>query len=262
MTHAAHHGVPVPIPLAVAAVPDGNPIGLPFEVLPAVPGRPMLTEIVATPWRYRRALDDLAVMAVAIHAVPIDGLELPGAPPLVDRWRARLREDAGADPIVGPLVDRLDRHADRVRDEHPVLCHGDYHPLNVLSTRTATGWDHQVIDWTDAALGDREYDVARTAGLMSLASIAAGSTPERVALRAVGPIMRSTYLRRYGRRVALDPLRLRFWEAAHLVKGVSQVRNLDRAGPRTAATAGLDNRVESLLIERSERALRTLDETA
>jgi aminoglycoside phosphotransferase (APT) family kinase protein len=262
MEHVAVHRIPVPVPLAVAAAPEANPLGLPFVVLPRVPGRTLLAEIVATPWRFRRALDDLAAMAVAIHAVPVGGLGLPGAPPLVDRWRARLRDDAGADPIVGPLLDRLDRHADHVRDEHPVLCHGDYHPLNVLSARTATGWDHQVIDWTDAVIGDREFDVARTAGLMSLASIAAEAAIERVALRAAGPIMRSTYLRSYRRRASLDPLRLRFWEAAHIIKGVAQVRNLDRVGSRTVAAAGLDDRLESKLVERSERALQTLDETA
>ena len=262
MAHVARHGVPVPIPLAVAAEPAANPLGLPFEVLPEVAGRPMLTEIVATPWRYRRALDDLAAMAVALHSVPVGGLDLACVPPLVDRWRARLRNDAGSDPVVEPLIDRLDRHAGRVRSEHPVLCHGDYHPLNVLSARTATGWDHRVIDWTDATLGDREYDVARTAGLMGLASIAAGSTPERVALRVAGPVMRTTYLRAYARRAAVDPVRLRFWEAAHIVRGVFQVRGLAAVGTQTSAAAGLDDRLESQLLVRADRALRALDKGA
>lgn len=262
MEHVAVHRIPVPVPLAVAAAPEANPLGLPFVVLPRVPGRTLLAEIVATPWRFRRAIDDLAALAAAIHAVPIDGLDLPTAPPLVDRWRARLRADADADSVVTPLLDRLDDHAERVRVERPVLCHGDYHPLNVLSTRAASGWDHQIIDWTDAVIGDREFDVARTAGLMSLASIAAEAATERVVLRAAGPIMRSTFLRSYRRRASLDPLRLRFWEAAHIVKGVSQVRNLDRGGAHTAAAAGLDDRLESLLVKRSERALQILDETA
>ena len=263
MDHAAAHRIPVPVPLAVAAAPDANPLGLPFVVLPKVAGRTLLAEIVARPWRYRRAIDDLAALAAAIHTVPIDGLDLrdgtPARRPLASstpcRRRRRRRRHAHS-------LDRLDRHAARVREERPVLCHGDYHPLNVLSARTASGWDHQVIDWTDAAIGDREFDVARTAGLMSLASIAAETAAERVVLRAAGPIMRSTYLRSYRRRASLDPLRLRFWEAAHIIKGVWQVRNLDRGEAQTAAAAGLDDRLESKLVERAERALQTLDETA
>ena len=64
-----------------------------------------------------------------------------------------------------------------------MICHGDFHPLNVL----VDGDDAWLIDWTDAALGPREGDVARTLLLFEVASIAAGSSVERAALSWLGP---------------------------------------------------------------------------
>jgi aminoglycoside phosphotransferase (APT) family kinase protein len=80
-----------------------------------------------------------------------------------------------------------------------------------------------VIDWSDAGLGDRHGDVARSVLLFELASVASSGRAERVALRAVGPRMAATYRRAYESSLPLDPQRLALWRPAHLVHGWAQV---------------------------------------
>jgi aminoglycoside phosphotransferase (APT) family kinase protein len=107
-----------------------------------------------------------------------------------------------------------------------VVCHGDFHPLNVM----VDGDRASVIDWTDAGLGPREADVSRTLLLFHIAAIAAGSSVERVALRVAGPRLAGRYRRAYEAGTPLDPERLRAWGALHSLHGWSQVRMLHAGG--------------------------------
>ncbi|WP_203289928.1 aminoglycoside phosphotransferase family protein [Metabacillus sp. cB07] len=49
-------------------------------------------------------------------------------------------------------------HLDGLPDHERVLCHGDFHPDNVLITKEG----HVIIDWADAAAGSRLADIARS----------------------------------------------------------------------------------------------------
>jgi aminoglycoside phosphotransferase (APT) family kinase protein len=190
--------------------------------------------------------------------VPVGGCPLPAAGDLVDRWlaeRAAEIESVG-DARADAVLDALRRRADVVRNEEPVVCHGDFHPLNVLSSRTASHWRHVVIDWTDAVVGDRHFDVARTLVLFRVASIAASGTAERIGLRAAGPALVRIYRRAYERARVLEPARLGYWSAAHLLRGWAQVTRLhDGAYGTTAATTdAVPAAVADVLLKRAERA--------
>ena len=147
--------------------------------------------------------------------------------------------------------------ADVVRDEVPVVCHGDFHPLNVLSRPLGSRWEHVVIDWTDSVAGDRHYDVARTVAIFHLASIAAGSGAERLALKAAGPWLARTYRRAYERELAIDPQRFAYWTAAHLLRGWAQIVGLHQGlyaeGPGDADAVPLAV-AEALLVWADGRA--------
>ncbi|KEZ53681.1 hypothetical protein GS18_0201520 [Metabacillus indicus] len=49
-------------------------------------------------------------------------------------------------------------HLEGLPDNERVLCHGDFHPDNVLLTKKG----HVIIDWADAAVGSRLADIARS----------------------------------------------------------------------------------------------------
>jgi aminoglycoside phosphotransferase (APT) family kinase protein len=222
-------GYAVPRPLATARAADAdNPVGLPWMLMPRVPGRPLLEVLATAPWAAGARLRELAALQVALHRIPVAGCPLPADGALVDRWLDDKREqiEGPGDVRANALLARLRRRADVVRDEVPVVCHGDFHPLNVLSRPLGSGWEHVVIDWTDSVVGDRHYDVARTVALFRVASIAAGSTAERLALKAAGPWLARTYRRAYERALAVDPARFAYWTAAHLLRGWAQIVGL------------------------------------
>ena len=227
----AARGFPAPVPLAAIPSGPGNPVGLPWMVLPRVSGEPLLTVIGQAPWTAPRRLHELADLQARLHAIPVDGCPLPATGALVDRWLARrgpeIRSIANA--RANTVLSRLEQRADVVRDEQPVVCHGDFHPLNVLSARTAAGWQHVVIDWTEAVVGDRHFDVARTLALFRVAWIAASSPAERLVLRAAGPGLVRIYRRAYQRAAPLERDRLAYWSAAHYLYGWWQITQLHEA---------------------------------
>ena len=114
-----------------------------------------------------------------------------------------------------------------------MVCHGDFHPLNVM----VDGERASVIDWTDAGLGPREADVARTALLFHIAAIAANCAVERAVLKVAGPASSRRYLRTYEAGRPLDADRMRVWEVLHAVHGWAQVEMLHAGGFDGASSA-------------------------
>ena len=100
-----------------------------------------------------------------------------------------------------------------------VVCHGDFHPLNVIVDGEAA----TVIDWTDAGLGDPMGDVARTALLLRVAGVATTAPALRTALRSTAPALSGMYLRAYRQIAPFDPTRFRLWTTLHLLHGWAQV---------------------------------------
>jgi aminoglycoside phosphotransferase (APT) family kinase protein len=73
------------------------------------------------------------------------------------------------------------------------------------------------IDWTDAGIGDRHGDIARTSWLFSFAAVVARSSLERLVLRALAPPLSRAYLSAYRRELPVDPGRLRLWMPLQLL---------------------------------------------
>lgn len=250
-----------PAPAVLAMLPPGEVGACSAQVMPRVPGHPMIEELVPTIWRAPAMVARLADLQARLHREPTDGWVLPtSAPKLAERrlqplpeWCAALRDPA------------LDRAYERVEALVPVLdsgplvvCHGDFHPLNVL----VSGADSWVIDWTDGALGDRHGDVARTQLLFRVAAIAAESPVERAALRVLGPRLADKFLRDYDKRWLLDRDRLAQWEVVHLLHGWGQVlalhagiigRESERARVPEALATWLRQRLQRRLAETTRR---------
>src|SRR5262249_49505366 len=88
------------------------------------------------------------------------------------------------------------------------LCHGDYHPDNVLLSSRGP----LVIDWENAALGDPLADVARTLMLFRANFVYAQSAAARALRRGALQYLVGLYLRRYRQLLPCDMTRLRAWE--------------------------------------------------
>ena len=88
------------------------------------------------------------------------------------------------------------------------LCHGDYHPANVLGTLRAP----VIIDWGDASRGDPAADVARTLLLLRMGELPPETSAGMRALTAIGRgVLARRYLAVYRRSASEEPARLDDW---------------------------------------------------
>ena len=88
------------------------------------------------------------------------------------------------------------------------LCHGDYHPQNVLGTLKAP----VIIDWGDASRGAPSADVARTLLLLRMAELPPETSAAMRSLAAIGRRMLARrYLAVYRRHAAERTSQLDDW---------------------------------------------------
>jgi aminoglycoside phosphotransferase (APT) family kinase protein len=115
------------------------------------------------------------------------------------------------------------------------ICHGDFHPHNVLSDGgRVTG----VLDWPNALVADPAFDVASTRVILRFAPVelAGVSRPVRVLMRVGRVLLARRYVAGYRRRRPLDPKVLAYYEAASIMRAL--VRTAEARG-RTDAPANL-----------------------
>lgn len=228
---------------ALAACADPGPLGAAFLVMERAPGRPLLA---AGP---RGVSATLAQEQVRLHALDVGPLERA----LDDEGRAagggfdrsvvdygghlaaldRRIRGAGATGLAAGLRWLLDR---RPSVGPPAICHGDFHPQNLLAE---DGRVTAVLDWPNALVAEPECDVAATLVILRLTPIQL--FPVRAALRpmvaALRPIMTARYLARYRRARSLDGTRLRYYEAAACMRGLVRAAEARRAGATNALDA-------------------------
>lgn len=215
-----------PCPRVLATVAPGELLDLPVQLMERAPGVTMVAAMSRRPWQLGRQASMLGTLHARLHALPVDGFPAGDSGP-EDQAQRRLylvRQVVDADPPVDGLAEalaRVEALVPRLSDRPGRLsvCHGDFHPLNVL----VDGRDAQVIDWTDAGLGDRHGDVARLLTLLRALPAGAPGRAGTALMRVVAPSVSRGYLRAYARTAAaaglppLDEARLRLWEPVQLV---------------------------------------------
>jgi aminoglycoside phosphotransferase (APT) family kinase protein len=251
-------GYPVPEMLLVLE-PD-EAFGLPAQVMARAPGGTVLDALKARPWRAGALVDDLAALHVRLHSLSPEGWPASSEPTaLVDQRLSLPRRvvDEGGPEGLAAAVEAVGALVPIATEGDLVVCHGDFHPLNVV----VDGADAAVIDWTDAGLGPREADLARTLLLFHVVAIVADGRVERAVLGRIGPVLSRRYARAYGRTATLDERRMLAWEALHAVHGWAQVHTLHAGGFDGATSADASQVPPDLadfLRAKVDRALATL----
>lgn len=212
----ADQGYPAPRVLLAAA--DSTVLGAPFLLMERRPGRPLLSAravgmgaILADLQLRLHALDPAPLARTLGPAFTLDGY--------LDALGGRI--ERGALDGLAPLLAWLRAH--RPADGALAICHGDFHPQNVLVDRgVVTG----VLDWPNVLVADPVFDVAATLNILRF--VPAGLTSMPRALRGLArlfqPLLARHYLARYRRRRPIDPGRLAYYEPA------AALRALVRAG--------------------------------
>ena len=147
----AVHAAGLAVPRAGDIVEIEGRLGLEYE---RFDGQPMGEIMAVKPWMLPRFARQLAELHVAIHKTP----GVVGVPSQREclMYKIRAAKDLPV-PLQDTCVQALAQMPDGDR-----LCHGDFHPLNVLLHLGRAA----VIDWVDATCGNPLADVARTVVLM------------------------------------------------------------------------------------------------
>jgi aminoglycoside phosphotransferase (APT) family kinase protein len=143
----------------------------------------MLQRLTARPWAVLRFARTLAELHADMHS--------RRAPDLPSQRRRLERKIQAAEPLPPDLKDAALKALARLPQANAV-CHGDFHPDNVLLTARGP----VVIDWPDATRGHPLADVARTSLLMRLGGLPPGAA-RRWLIQALRTSFHTAYLRRY-----------------------------------------------------------------
>ena len=144
-TFAVDAGLPVPAVFGVRKI-DDSMTALDMEY---ISGKPIIHEKMEKDER-RNAIGILVELQCAVHAINTDGL-----PKLMDRLAWKITH---SDFIAQPTKDNLLSLLNRLDDGSNKLCHGDFHPLNILYD----GNKYWIIDWVDTTAGNPLADACRT----------------------------------------------------------------------------------------------------
>jgi len=207
-------GLDIPVPAFHGRMGIDGRVGLLFE---RVTGSSMLSVLSQQPWRVLQLARQLADLHLRIHAVHVVDLAAQRA-----FVHERLQRAFDAPETV--RTDALE-HLRRLPDGER-LCHGDFHPDNVLMTPRGA----LVLDWMNAVRGHPAGDVARTLLLLEHADAPPGAGPAlQVFLRTGRKLFVWAYWRRYAHRSGLRRADVDAWQlpltVARLSEGVPSERS-------------------------------------
>jgi len=210
MEAAREAGVPVPRVFGVT-----TQLGRAGMIMERVDGPDILTIFSRKPWQ----LWSGSRLCGELHA-RLNQVQAPAMlPALRDQVRAKIEGQAPPD-VARIALELLEGLPDGDR-----ICHGDYHPGNVLM-----GPDGPVIiDWPNVARGDPDADFARTVLLAKLGEPPPG-TPfiVREGARFGRSVFRGAYSKAYTKLRPVDPGALRRWQivraADRIAEGVESER--------------------------------------
>ena len=172
----------IPAPAAGEILQVNGRDGLVYE---RVDGLSMWDVLARQPQRFLPLARLLASLHAGMHAGPA-AADLPSQ-------RSRLEHKLrGARPLPEPLRETLSKAlADLPEGDR--ICHGDFHPGNVLVGPERT----VIIDWIDATRGSPLADVARTT-VIALGAAASSQVPDRLR-KILVRLFHSIYLDHYFR---------------------------------------------------------------
>jgi aminoglycoside phosphotransferase (APT) family kinase protein len=246
MRELARHHFPVPHPYLHET--RGDALGAPFMIMERVAGGPLFA-IKSFPQAFKtfslgfigfvRAQARLHRLSAA--ATSNDSFLGEHKQPLLDRMLELIANRVEQGPLPG-LVEglaKLRQIAAQFKSTSPALLHLDYHPQNVIVKGTrVTG----VIDWVNAARGDRHLDAATTAVILATSAM---TRPRWMDDNAAGNSLRrlftSLYVPMYH---ALAPME---FSRFHFYQGVAALVRLSTFGMmRTRGPASIGYRPESI----------------
>ncbi len=171
----------LPVPKVYETTELNNRVGIIYE---RVEGPSLLNELATRPWNVGRYGRLLAKLHVQIHDV-----KAPHDLETQREWAT------GGIPASEKLAEDLKARILHLLDTLPdgnSLCHGDFHPGNIIITPNGP----VIIDWMTVSKGVASGDVARTLTILEAARAPEG-TPLRWLLEVIRKLFLGAYLKKY-----------------------------------------------------------------
>jgi aminoglycoside phosphotransferase (APT) family kinase protein len=212
--HAHAAGAPAPAVFETLTV-EGR-FGAVYERLS---GPTMLSLLVTHLWRVKAFAQQMAAVHAQLHQCSGAGL-----PPQAARLR-ELGRWVETQALFAPALKIKLQQALTALPDGDRLCHGDFHPDNLLLTAAGP----RVIDWTGAFSGHPLADVARTSIILKLGDPPPGFV-QRSVITVFRALFQALYLHHYFRQsTAHRRAELRRWElplaVARLTDGIVAERS-------------------------------------
>jgi Ser/Thr protein kinase RdoA (MazF antagonist) len=137
-------GLPVPAAGEIVRVAGRN--GLVYQRLD---GEPLQKRLIRRPWLVIKYARRSAALHAEMHTKRVKA-DIP-------QQKAKLARKIRAAGLPSEVEIRILSHLQRM-PEGDYLCHGDFHPGNILVTQEG----ERIIDWIDSTIGNPLADVART----------------------------------------------------------------------------------------------------
>jgi aminoglycoside phosphotransferase (APT) family kinase protein len=209
-----------PAPRVLQTCTDAQIIGAPFLIMERLPGSIML-DLFFRPSRVWARLPSLLAEAHAcLHSldgavlrrtIEDSGLPIEALAASDLRQVAARTESASLDGLRPGVAWLVQHELEETRP--PVICHGDFHPLNVLMDK---GEVSGVIDWTYVRLADVAYDVGATIALFGQGPIDLPGVLQPPANWFRRWVVRR-YYRAYRQLRNLDESAVRYYEALRCI---------------------------------------------
>lgn len=181
----AVHALGLPVPAAHELVRIDGRLGIVFE---RIEGPSMLKHVEARPWTLFSRARQLAELHAQLHAL--------SGPPELPSQRDQINRGIAAAP-PDEFSETRKEAARRIvaqTGEGTALCHGDFHPGNILLTDKRP----IIIDWSAGTRGHPEGDVARTRVLFERANLPPNAALHmHLMLKVARRLLHATYLKRY-----------------------------------------------------------------
>jgi uncharacterized protein (TIGR02172 family) len=188
------YGTGLPVPAVGEIVEVDGRFGLEYE---RVEGITMAQELVNRPWKFAVLARQLAELQADMHTRQIP--EMPSQ-------RERLSRKINRAGLLPANVRQAALKVLELLPEDDKLCHGDFHPNNILLTSRGP----VIIDWIDASRGFPLADVARSTLLFGGGRLPPG-TPLAWLIKIIRRWFYNAYLRRYFQLSPADQQQLSRW---------------------------------------------------
>ena len=214
-------GIPVPRVLAYSGAP--LIVGRAFVIMERIAGSSMLQLLGKLSPYGIRLLTEMGKLQVRINQVPVDALHLrlrsnkvrlKTLPDTVRMMEEKIRQH-GFDQLMEGMewvkANRLDDSCS------PCLCHGDFHPGNLM---VREGRIVAIIDWANAIIGDKEWDIAKTLLVLQAGPFIQINKPVDALVGLGRRLVADRYLRTYNKHLKVDYERLDYYRILHAFNAI------------------------------------------